>query len=537
MADEELGPEYLTARGVPSSKRGYDKRVIDALLSEARDRWQAVQDKYEELRATVEASGGIEFLGRDLGAIGTEVGEVLSSAQKAADGMRSRAREESDRVDRESTEAATGAIAEAEAQALGLRRDAWDSGMDLLDSALLEVERIISAGKDDALLIRAQAEKDAHRHISSAEREASDLIRQARYEADRQLNQTREVAQQIIDRAASPQFADSGGETTPPSEFTDARREELLAEIERLRLERSIDSVKVFRSEPMVRPTHVEPADKAFEPDGIDLSDVLAAEVHEMRSAPETIPIRVDPPTQAFGTEDDVGTLFEALRTTGEVETVVVEEQLPTDPFELRDQLLLPVINDGVSDLKRRIVDMQNVALDGLRGSGWTPHPSDIAGGMALLLESMIHKAGSAGATAAGPLGGLFGSVSEPGDRAGRLVASMSAALAGQLAASLEDSRGPEEAASAVSQVFRSWRNDAAERWVRSAATAAYHDSLLAAFRSGGISNVVALSTGAPCENCAGPEGLSWRPGREPPDGKAVPPASLGCSCTISPAS
>jgi len=534
MADDEIGPDYLTARGVPSSRRGYDKRVIDALHSEARDRWQILLDRYKELRATVEASGGLEFLGRELGAVGLEVGEILSAAQQAADGMRTRSQEESNRIELESTEAATGAITEAESQAFDLRRDAWETGMDVLDAALVEAERIISTGKDDALLIRAQAEKDSHRHIAGAERESSDLIRQARYEADRQLNQAREVAQQIIDRATGSEQGETSDELSRP-DLTDARREDLLEEIERLRLQSSIESVKVFGNEPGVQPTNVGPADEGFEPDGIDLSDVLAAEVQEMRSDPETISIRVDPPAQVFGTEDDVGTLFEALRTTGEVETIVVGEQLPTDPFELRDKLLLPIINAGVRDTKRRIVDMQNIALDSLRGSGWEPHPPDIGRELGLVLESAIHKAGSAGATAAGPLAGLFGSLSEPGDRAGRLVISMSAALAGQLAASLEDIRGPEMAAEAVGRVFRSWRNDHAERWVRSIATAAYHDSMLAAFRSGGIDKVTALSNLAVCEKCAGPDGVSWRPGREPPDGMAIPPASLACTCTISP--
>ena len=535
MADDDIGPDYLTARGVPSSRRGYDKRVIDALHSEARDRWQILLDRYEELRATVEASGGLEFLGRELGAVGLEVGEILSSAQQAAEGMRTRSQEEANRIEVESTAAAIGAVAEAERQAFDLRRDAWETGMDVLDAALVEAERVVSAGKDDALLIRAQAEKDSYRHISGSEREASGLIRQARYEADRRLNQAREVAQQIIDRTIGPEHLEASGESIPP-DLADARREELLEEIERLRLQRSIESVKVFGNEPQAKPAHVEPADEGFEPDGIDLSDVLAAEVQEMRSDPETIPIRVDPPAQVFGTEDDVGTLFEALRTTGEVETIAVGEQLPTDPFELKDKLLLPIINAGVRETKRLIVEMQNVALDGLRSSGWEPHPPDIGRELGLVLESVIHKAGSAGATAAGPLAGLFGSLSEPGNRGGRLVISMSAALAGQLAASLEDVGGPELAAEAIGRVFRSWRNDTAERWVRSIATAAYHDSLLAALRSGGIDKVTALSNVALCEKCAGPDGLSWRPGREPPDGMAVPPASLACTCTITPA-
>ena len=532
MADDEIGPDYLTTRGVPSSRRGYDKRVVDALLSEARGHWQTLQDKYEELRSAVEKSGGLEFLGRELTEVGQQVGEILASAQQAADGMRTRAGDEAQRLENESTSSAAAAIAEAETQALELRRSAWEAGMVLLDSALEEVERAIKVGEDDAIMIRAQAEKDSHRYLAGAERESSDLIRQARYEADRQLNQAREVAQQIIDRAAAPHYPAAADPSEPPDPMVEARRNEVLAEIERLRLERSIDSVKTFADGSTAPSKNVRPSDEAFEPDGIDLSDLLAADVQELRSGPETIKVRVDPPAETFGNADDVGTLFEALRT-DEVEAVVIPEQLPTDPFELRDQLLLPVINGGVRDLKQRIVDMQNVALDGLRGAGWKPNPPEIGGEFGVVLETMIQRAGSVGATAAGPLGGLHGSLSDPGDRASHLVVSMSAALAGQLDAALEDVSGPEQSAEAIGRVFRSWRNDDAERWVRSVATAAYHDSLLSAFRSGGIDKVVALSTGAPCENCAGPDGLSWRPGREPPNNMRVPPANLTCTCTI----
>jgi vacuolar-type H+-ATPase subunit H len=532
MADDELGPDYLTTRGVPSSRRGYDKRVVDALLSEARDHWQTLQDKYTELRSAVEKAGGLEFLGRELGEIGRQVGEILASAQEAADGMRTRASDEAERLESESTSSAAAKIAEAEEQALELRRSAWEAGMTLLDSALEEVERAIRVGEDDALLIRAQAEKDSHRHLAGAEREASDLIRQARYEADRQLNQAREVAQQIIDRAAAPHGSETADPSTSPDPLIEARRSQVLSEIERLRLERSIDSVETVDDGSKKTAKNVRPRDEAFEPDGIDLSDVLAADVQELRSGPETIKVRVDPPAETFGTADDVGTLFEALRT-DEVETVVIPEQLPTDPFELRDRLLLPVINEGVRDVKRRIVDMQNVALDGLRGAGWKPNPPEIGREFGVVLETMIQRAGSAGATAAGPLGGIPGSLSDPGDRASHLVVSMSAALAGQLDAALEEVSGPEQSAEAIGRVFRSWRNDDAERWVRSVAAAAYHDSLLSAFRSGGIDKVVALSTGAPCENCAGPDGHSWRPGREPPNGLRVPPANLGCTCTL----
>ena len=533
MADDDLGPETLTTRGVPSARRGYDRRVIDAILSQASDRWQKLQDEHDELKAAVEKSGGLEFLGRELGAIGKEVGAILASAQEAADGLRTRAREEAERLEGEASEAVEAELSEAQRHVFDLRKDAWETGMDLLESAAAEAARIISDGKEDALLIRAQAEKEGHKRLAATEREATDIVRNARYEADRQLNQAREMARRMIDRAAAPSMEeDDEAAGSKPEPVSEERRRELIEEIERLRAQRSIASVEVFATEP--RATAV-PDTPAVEPDGIDLSDVMAAEAARLRGEPEVIKVRVDPPaeTAAFGTNDDVGTLFEALRTTGETERVVVEEQLPTDPFELRDQLLLPVINAGVRGVKRRIVDLQNIALDGLRGSGWEPHPPGIAEELRATLEPMVHKAGSAGAKAAGPLAGIFGALSDPGDRAGSLVGGIAAALSGQLSASLEDTSGPEPAAEAVSRVFRHWRNDDAERWVRLVATAAYHDSLLAALSSGGVGRVVAIPSGSPCDECPGPAGSTWRPGRRPPKGTKVPPAHLNCACTF----
>jgi hypothetical protein len=110
----------------------------------------------------------------------------------------------------------------------------------------------------------------------------------------------------------------------------------------------------------------------------------------------------------------------------------------------------------------------------------------------------------------------------------------MAAALSGALGAALEDAGGPEQAAEAVNRVFRTWRDHEAARWTRSVATASYHDSLIAAMRTGGVDKIQAVVGSSPtCADCPGPAGLSWRPGREPPEDTRVPPATLGCSCTI----
>lgn len=537
MTDDQLGPETLSTRGVPSSRRGYDKRVIDALLGEARSNWQAMQDEFEALRAAVDEAGGLEYLGKELGAVAREVGAILAAAQEAADGMRTRAREDAERIESEATAGAKQLVEEAERQAFEMRRDAWEAGGGLLEDSMSEAAAIVAQGEDDALLIKAQGEKDAHRHLAAAKKEGDDIIRTARYEADRQLNQAREVAQEIIDRAwATPR----PGESMPPDPVTEERRRELLAEIERLRTHRPVETVQVFANEPMPAGKRVEPEAKKpeeGEPDGIDLSDAMAAEVERLRDdAPtETVVIRTGPGTHEFGNEDDVGTLFEALRTTGEMEPVTNEESLPSDPFELRDTLLLPAINAAVRDVKRRIVDLQNVALDALRSTGWEPSAPDIASQMRGVLEPLVAKAGSAGARAAYPLAGIAGAVSDPGDRAGAMGADMAEAFATRLQAVVGDSPGPEQAAAALGRVFRTWRNDDAERWVRAISHAAYHDSLAAALRDGGVATVAGVASPGPCAECPAPTGKSWPAGGAPPEGTELPPAHLECACTIGP--
>jgi hypothetical protein len=537
MTDEQLGPEILSTRGVPSARRGYDKRVIDGLLSEAAKHWAVLARQHSELLDSVEKSGGLEFLGREMSQVAAEVGAILESAKKAADGMRTRAREDAERLEREAATAAEAVVAQADRQAFELRKDAWETGADLLEDALDEAARIIVAGSDDALMIRAQGEKDAHRQVAAARKEGDDLIRTARYEADRQLNQAREVAQEIIDRAAAP-YTESGD--IPDDPVSEQRRRELLAEIEQLRAQRSVDAVEVFATDQTPTTRRRSGQRARSNSGGIDLSDQLAAEVAEMRGGPpppKVLRIMTNDKVQ-FGTDDDVGTLFEALRTTGEVDEVELErrEPLSTDPFELREQLLLPVINGGVRESKRRVVDLQNVALAGLRSSGWHPEASVVVRELRGALEPMIHKAASAGARAAGPLAGVMGAMSAPGDRAARLMGDMAAALTGQLGAAVDEGGGPEVMAAAISRVFRDWRTDTAERWSRLVAFAAYHDSLLSALSDGGVEEVVGVGTGSACDVCPSREGLHWVPGGVPPNGTAVPPARIDCGCSFIPA-
>jgi hypothetical protein len=528
MADPPLGPDTFSTRDLPTARRGYEKKAVEALIAEAVEQWAALDRRYRDLMKDVAESGGADALARDVEAVGAEVAKILEVAKAAAQGMRTRAHDDAQRVEAESAaetagrlqaaaDEAAGIVAQAEMQAFELRRDAWDSGAALIASALETGEEIIEQAGEQALSIRADAERDAHQRLALTRRESDDVIRNARYEADRLLNQARTLAQTIIDRASG-----SAGEDSDPA--VPVARDQRIEEVERLHAERSIEGVAVLPAEP--RSTSAEVAFGALDPQASDLSDALAAEVEQLNDTP--IPLS----RPAAARSDDVGTLFEALRTTAEHDPI--DSALPRDPIALRDRLVLPVHNEGLRDVKRRIVDLQSEAVAGLQGAaGWSPDRNRITGELAAALETAIQKAGAAGSSGAEVIAGVQRVRSRPGTRPGELIGAMAQDLTSQLSTAARSDGGPSEVAAIVSRVFRAWRGDEAERWVRMVVFAAYHDSFLAAVAVGGWSEVEGRPSGRSCERCAGSDRLRWDPGSGPPEGYLVPPANLDCVCSV----
>ena len=521
MGDEPLGPDTFSTRDLPTGRRGYEKKAVDALVARAVEEWGDLQRRHEELLAEVTRSGGPEHLARDVAAVAGDVARVLEAAKEAADGIRTRAREDAERIERESaadaarrTETAASeaerVVAEAEQHAFDLRRDAWDAGEELLRSVEETADAIVSEADGQALLIRAEAEREAHQRLAIARKEADDIVRNARYEGDRLLTQARELAQEMIDRAGGV----AEEETDRP------RRREVSEEIERLHAERDIEDIAVLPAEPRTTRRRATVSYGDLDPQSADLSDELAAEVQELNDTPPPEPAR-----RSSG--DDVGNLFEALRTTSEHESV----GLPTDPIALRDRLALPVHNEGLREVKRRIVDLQSAAIESL--PAWRPDAERMVAELTAVFEPAIQKAAAAGANAAATLAGVHGARSRPGPRPVALVGEMARDLADQLESAVGSDGGPSEVASVVSRVFRAWRGDEAERWVRTIVFAAYHDSLLAALGVGGWAEVVGRPSGRPCAGCAGHEEVHWHPQEDPAEGFAVPPANLDCLCTF----
>lgn len=522
MGDDRLGPDTFSTRDLPTGRRGYEKKAVDALIARAVQEWGDLQRRHDDLLAEVTRSGGPEHLARDISSVAGDVARILEAAKEAADGMRTRAREDAERIERDSAadatkqlEAATAeaerVMAEAEQQAFDLRRDAWEAGDELIRSVQETIEQIVAEAEAEALVIRAEAEREAHQRLAIARKEADDIVRNSRYEGDRLVTQARELAQEMIDRVGEAVEDDAPR----------GRASRLSEEIERLHAERSIEDIAVLPAEPHP-PRRKQAAARSgdVDPQAGDLSDELAAEVQELIDTPA-------PPESGRRRGDDIGTLFDALRTTADHEPVEVQR----DPIALRDRLALPVHNEALREVKRRIVDLQTAAVESL--SDWSPDAAGITAEFTTVVEPAIQKAAGAGARAAATLAGVQSARPRHGPRPGHLVAQMAQDLAGQLERALATDGGPSEVASVVSRVFRAWRGDEAERWVRTVVFASYHDSLLSALGLGGWTEVAGRSSGRPCAGCAGHEELRWDPQAGPPDGFAVPPANLDCSCTI----
>ena len=86
-----------------------------------------------------------------------------------------------------------------------------------------------------------------------------------------------------------------------------------------------------------------------------------------------------------------------------------------------------------------------------------------------------------------------------------------------------------------AARVFRSWRNDVAQRWVHSITYAGYHDSLLAGLVTAGVTEVVGVRHGHVCGECPAASSATWDPAGPPPEGTKIPPAHLDCTCTVTP--
>ncbi|MDX1450284.1 MAG: hypothetical protein R3246_14635, partial [Acidimicrobiia bacterium] len=199
--------------------------------------------------------------------------------------------------------------------------------------------------------------------------------------------------------------------------------------------------------------------------------------------------------------------------------------------FELRDRVLLPVTNQGLRSVKRRLMDHQNSALEELRidADGWAP-PEDVIGDdLRPELEAIAHDSLAAGHEAAEALVGVELPPLEttPTIPVDAFVGPLVAALNQTLTDGRESGEGDRQLSAAVSRVFRVWRTDQAERRVRRLSLEWYHRGLVAGMGAAGHENLSWRVAGRGCATCR--EHGSERAAT------AIPPAHADCECTLAP--
>lgn len=633
-----MGPERLTVKGLPNARRGYDHKAVERLLEEARQAWTNLQQEHRRLMAEIEQAGGLEYLSRDLGAVGAEVGRVLADAQEAARGLRERARVDSAQQLTAAAAEAQRLVAEAEQQAFRARAGAWNTGMDLLHQALETGRAIVKEASSDALIVRAEAEQEAHRLVASARRESQDVLREARFAAERTMLEARtQMEQSVPVEAPAPDPAPEPGPPASstrrrhrapevaPTEIPDVIRviqpnqggarvaragidpgaygDSLAAEVEALWGSGEVLGVpegpspapsgdvlksgsaaeepprgsapSPVKEEPVEEPT-VEPrAEEAPALEPLAVAEEPAAAGEEAPGevpSPElppkdggevapagTTPAAPAPPAVApEPSHGGVEELFARLRTThrpggrrrrgslpGDATlpgldlpaTVSSDRVALPDAIELRERLVLPVQNRALRRVKENLLELQNAALDGLRTSGAWEGGGVALASLAPALDPVAEEAAEAGAQAVAAFTGGEPPAAVIGARSAGLVQAMAEELTAQVDAAVGETSGagPLEVAAAVSRVFRAWRAEEAERWVRTVAYAAYHDSLLAGLAVAGVKQVTSVAHGLLCAECPAFRGLSWDPAGEPPEGAARPPAHPDCACTVAP--
>jgi DivIVA domain-containing protein len=204
---------------------------------------------------------------------------------------------------------------------------------------------------------------------------------------------------------------------------------------------------------------------------------------------------------------------------------------LDADPFEVRDELLLPVTNRALRNLKRQLTEEQNAALEAIRldETGWAPDVKTLQAGLRAELVVLAAESFAAGHAAAERFVGR--KLIRPSTPRTELAPEFARALADDLAHALADGRAHDHASrqlgADVSRVFRAWRADESERRLRHHAWVAFHRGLHETLTSEGDVELRWILSGRGCAVCRD------RADRSTLD--ELPPAHEGCDCTVVP--
>lgn len=525
----EISPQDLRQAEFKTVLRGFDREEVETIIKAAADRLEAMERQLQGLRARLEEAN-VPDLRSEFEAIGSEVTGILQVATDAANSIRERASADAalwrSEAMSESEENRKSAAADSEA----MRRDAWVTGTELLEQAQRLAKAMRDQAERDVLTIQGEAEREAHRLTSGARREAEDVVRNATMDAEKITVDATRRRDDII--AQANRQASTAQERTRALE---QRRDELLEELESVRatltrlegsLEERRDSLDVLDTEPasvkVVHPTSedasnsdrwalgetvrvVPPEDKPRfgttpleEPMTEEKAEPEIRVVEPEPTPEEPISEEASPEVGQAGAEeaetevkpDDVESLFASLRSAGsptgaegaEVDEEAGEYATPDkgddeagyDWIEERDSRLLPITNRALRGVKKAMTEMQNIALDGLRtDEGWLPAEEPIADAVRAELIPLWTESYAAGHSVAELMtdSNLKRPATPQSDTPGEFAAAVGDAIREAIR---NAGQGQRERQAAASRVFRLWRSDEAEHWMRETALLAY---------------------------------------------------------------
>lgn len=389
--------------------RGYDKTEVDGAVKRLERRVAELEAERERL---VAAADQPPTAPDDLDQFGKDVAAVLAAARSAAADLTARTEAEA---------AATEAAARAEAQRV--LSEASTEAERTLGEAKAAAEQEYRAGEEDVRILRAEAEREAHRLTSAAKKESDDLLRRSRMEAERVSSDAIAERDRIL--AEAREAADAA---QARAHALEVRRDELLGELESVRatvarLEGEIDEKRAAIDavpEPVedvdrpdgasfegvrIIPASDEEPDDGPVGDPVETMDVVeeVRRLHETPAVedvpevapepaptPEPVPAPEPPAPEPAPAEeattgpepdDDLGGIFAALR--GEPEEIpgeAVESPTPEpepgpeepEPETVDEPALRPLHRDGeaeaaVDERDRRLIPITNGALRGVK--------------------------------------------------------------------------------------------------------------------------------------------------------------------------
>lgn len=229
----------------------------------------------------------------------------------------------------------------------------------------------------------------------------------------------------------------------------------------------------------------------------------------------------------------------------GAVDTMPAAPASPSSPvaapaerisaMERYHRALLPIANRTLRSVKRHLIDIHNEQLEALKNdpADWQPQRERVEESLVHDLTIMHREAFAAGYDAALEMSESPPSPLRPEAPAGEpefFVSALFDELVLTVQAGRENGRGARQLGTALSQVYRVWRTDQAERRVRFLAGRSYHRGVLAGFREAGVDRF-RLEAGDLCRGCV------YDVGDARLVEKAEPfPDHQECRCTIVPA-